>query len=72
MQDLTAAVAAETSVQQSVITMLNGLVAQLKAAMTTTPQVASPELDAVVASIQANTKALQDAVTANTPAVPHV
>jgi len=66
IQDVQAAVIAESSVDDSIITLLNGIVQQLKDAQATGNPAA---LDAVVASIQANTKKLSDAVTANTPAV---
>src|SRR5258705_7668187 len=67
IQDVSAAVAAESSVDDSIITLLNGLVQQLKDAQAANDPAA---LDVVVASIQANTKKLQDAVTANTPVTP--
>lgn len=64
IQDVQAAVAAESSVDDSIITLLNGIVQQLKDAQASNDPAA---LDAVVANIQANTKKLSDAVTANTP-----
>jgi uncharacterized coiled-coil protein SlyX len=67
IQDLTAAVAAESTVDDSIIALLNGIVQQLKDAQASGDPAA---LDAVVASIQANTAKIQDAVTANTPVVP--
>ena len=67
IQDVSAAVAAESSVDDSIITLLNGIVQQLKDAQASNDPAA---LDVVVASIQANTKKLQDAVTANTPVTP--
>lgn len=67
ISDVNAAVAAETTVEQSVIALLNGISQQLKDAQAS----GDPEaLDQVVASINANTKALSDAVAANTPAAP--
>lgn len=65
MQDVQAATAAESTVDDSIITLLNGIVQQLKAAQASNDPAA---LDAVVSSIQANTKKISDAVTANTPA----
>lgn len=67
IQDVANAVAAETTVQNSVLALLNGMIAQIKTAQATGD---SSAMDAVVASIQANTAALQAAVTANTPAAP--
>lgn len=67
MQDLNNAVAEQSSVNDSIITLLDGIVTQLKDARATNDPAA---LDAVVAGIQANTKKLQDAVTANTPVTP--
>jgi hypothetical protein len=67
IQDVSAAVSAESSVDDSIITLLNGIVQQLKDAQASNDPAA---LDAVVAGIQANTKKLQDAVTANTPVTP--
>jgi len=63
IQDVQAAVAAESTVDDSIITLLNGIVQQLKDALATGNPAA---LDAVVQSIQANTAKLQAAVTANT------
>lgn len=65
IQDVQAAVAAESSVDDSVVTLLQSIVQQLKDAQASNDPAA---LDAVVASIQANTKKLSDAVVANTPA----
>jgi len=65
IQDIQAAVAAESTVDDSIVTLLNNIVAELKAAQASNDPAA---LDAVVASIQSNTKKLSDAVTANTPA----
>jgi hypothetical protein len=63
IQDVTAAVAAESTVDDSIIALLNGIVQQLKDAQAANDPAA---LDAVVSSIQANTAKLQAAVTANT------
>jgi len=63
MQDVQNAVAAQQTVEDSVITLLNQVAQQVKDAQTTNDPAA---LDAVVASIQANTDKLSAAVTANT------
>lgn len=67
IQDVSNAVSAESSVDDSIIALLNGIVQQLKDAQASNDPAA---LDAVVTSIQANTQKLQDAVTANTPVTP--
>jgi hypothetical protein len=67
IQDVNAAVAAESSVDDSIITLLNGIVQQLKDAQASNDPAA---LDVVIAGITANTKKIQDAVTANTPVTP--
>jgi hypothetical protein len=67
IQDVSAAVSAESSVDDSIVTLLNGVVQQLKDAQASNNPAA---LDAVIAGIQTNTKKLQDAVTANTPVTP--
>lgn len=66
IDDLKAAVAAETTVDQSVITLLNGLTAQIAALKGTT--VTDADLQSVIDSVNANAAALSAAVTANTPA----
>ena len=63
LQDVTAAVAAESTVDDSIIVLLNGIVQQLKDAMASNDPAA---LDVVVANIQLNTAKIQAAVTANT------
>ena len=67
IQDINAAIAAESSVDDSIITLLNGIVQQLKDAQASNDPAA---LDTVIAGITANTKKIQDAVTANTPVTP--
>jgi hypothetical protein len=67
IQDLTTAVAAESSVDDSIISLLNGIVAQLQAAIATGDPA---QLDTVVQGIQANTAKIQAAVVANTPVTP--
>ena len=61
------AVTAQTTVVGSVVTLLEGLSAQLAAAVAANDPVA---IQAVADSISANTKMLADAVAANTPAAP--
>ena len=61
------AVTAQTTVVGSVVTLLEGLSAQLAAAVAANDPVA---MQAVADSISANTKVLADAVAANTPAAP--
>ena len=65
LAQLQADVAAETTVNQGAITLLNGLNAQLQAAGTDPTALA-----ALSASIESNTAALSAAITANTPAAP--
>lgn len=67
IQDVQAAVAAQTTVDTSVVTLLQNITAQLQAAQASGDPAA---LDAVVASIQTNTQVLSNAVTANTPVAP--
>jgi len=63
LQDLQAAVAAEDTVVDSAIALLQGLAAQIAALK---PNQAA--IDALAADVTAKTQALADAVTANTPA----
>ena len=58
-------IAAETTVEQSAITLLQGLAAQLKAAAEDPAQV-----KALASQIEQNTAALSAAITANTPPPP--
>jgi len=67
IQDVNAAVSAQTTVEQSVVILLQNLAQQIKDAQASGDPAA---LDQVVANINANTKALSDAVAANTPAAP--
>jgi|SRR5882762_338415 len=69
MQDVAAAVAAESTVDDSIIVLLNGIAQQLKDALAANDPVA---LQAVVDGIHANTAKIQAAVTANTPVAPAV
>lgn len=63
LDDLTAAVAAESSVEDGVIVLLTNLSAQLTAAQNDPVKIQS-----ILDGLNANTKKLTDAVTANTPA----
>lgn len=67
LADIQAKVAAETVVEQSVITLLQSLSADLKAALAANDPVA---LQAIADGLDANTASLAAAVTANTPAAP--
>ncbi len=64
LSDITAAVTAEKTVEDSVVVLLQNLSAQLKAAIAANDPVA---MQAIVDSINSNTTALASAVTANTP-----
>jgi hypothetical protein len=65
--DIQAAVAAEKTVEDSAVTLLQQLTTLLKDAVAANDPVA---LQAVVDSLTANSAALASAVTANTPAAP--
>lgn len=69
LADITAAVAAETTVEASVVALLTQLSADLQAALANNDPVA---MQAVVDSINANAAAMAAAVAANTPAPPVV
>jgi hypothetical protein len=64
IQDIQNAVAQQSSVEDSVITMLQNITQQLKDAQASNDPAA---MDKVVSDLQANTKRLSDAVAANTP-----
>jgi hypothetical protein len=64
INDLKAAVERNTSVDDSVLTMLTGLVQQLKDAQANNDPAA---IDQLIAQLDANTQKMTDAVTANTP-----
>jgi hypothetical protein len=66
VQDLTAQVAAESTIDDSIIALLNGIVAQLSAAQASGDPAA---LDVVLAGIKANSDKISAAVVANTPVV---
>ena len=65
--DIQASVAAEKAVEDSVVTLLNGISQQLKDAIAANDPAA---MQAVVDQIDANRQAMADAVVANTPAAP--
>ena len=67
LANLQAAVANETTVDQSVLTLLTTLAAEIAAA---SPTGDNPAIDSVVATMTANAAALSAAVTANPPAPP--
>lgn len=65
LDNLKAAVAKDTEVDSSAITLLNGLKAQLDAAIASNDPA---QLQALSDQLGTNAQALADAVTANTPA----
>ena len=67
MQDLRDAVARNTSVDDSVLTLLQGISQQLKDAQAQNDPQAIAD---VIAQLDANTQKMSDAVAANTPAGP--
>ena len=67
MQDLRDAVARNTSVDDSVLTLLQGISQQLKDAQAQNDPQAIAD---VIAQLDANTQKMSDAVAANTPAAP--
>lgn len=66
LTDIQTATASELTVEQSAITLIQQLAAQVTAANGVSPDA----VEAVVAQINANAAALAAAVTANTPAAP--
>ena len=69
LDGLTAAVAAQTTVDASVETLVTGLAAQIQALLTA-PTVDPVALQALVTQMTTNNAALTAAVTANTPPPP--
>jgi hypothetical protein len=67
LADIQAAVAAEKTVEDSVLALLSGLAQQLKDAIANNDPAA---MQAVVDSLNSNASAMAAAVTANTPAPP--
>ena len=65
LDDLTTQVAANTSVEQSAITLIEGIAAQLAAAGTD-----PAKLEALKTQLTASATALAAAITANTPVAP--
>lgn len=65
LDDLTAQVASTVSVQQSAVTLINGLAAQIASAGTDPTKLAELQ-----ANLKASSDALASAITANTPAAP--
>ena len=68
--DLKNAVTAEETVEQSLITLVDGLGAQIKAALPSLSADDQATLDGVLSSIATDSAAITAAVTANTPAAP--
>jgi len=68
LDDLTAAVAAEKTVVESAVVLLNTLKQKLDEAIASMPQDDGAALQALSDEVGAQTKALADAVAANTPA----
>jgi uncharacterized protein YdcH (DUF465 family) len=71
--NLVAAVAQETTIDQSAIALINGIAAQIAAAVAAAGSLSAADrasLEAAVTSITTNATALSTAVTANTPAAP--
>jgi len=64
LDDLKAAVERNTAVDDSVLTLLDGIVQQLKDAQSSSNPAAMDEL---IAKLDANTQKMTDAVTKNTP-----
>lgn len=68
LQDIKDAVAAEKTVEDSLITLLNGVEQQLKDAMANAADPAA--IQTIIDDINANKQAMADAVAKNTPAAP--
>lgn len=68
LEDLKARIENQTTVETSVVTLLESLTAGLKQAQLNNDPAA---IDAIIAQLDGNTKILSDAVIANTPAPPH-
>lgn len=64
LDDLNAAVERNTAVDDSVLTLLDGIVQQLKDAQSSSDPMA---IDNLIAKLDANTQKMTDAVTKNTP-----
>jgi len=73
LNNLNAAVARETTVEQSAITLIQGIAKQLADLIAKSGNTVDPaELQKIVDGMNANQDALAAAVTANTPAAPTV
>ena len=74
LDELLTAVTENSSVDDSIITLLEGIAAQLKDALSgaVLPPVVQAKVDAVFAAIKADTQKVTDAITANTPQAPPV
>jgi len=70
LDETLAAVQSESTVDDSIIALLNGLAAQIAAGGLSPADQA--KVDQIFASATANSKKVSDAVTANTPAAPTV
>ena len=71
LDNLTAAVAAETTVDQSAVTLINGMAAQIQTLINNSGNTVDPvALQNLVNQMTANATPLAAAVTANTPAAP--
>lgn len=70
VEDLKNDVAAETAVDASIVTLVNGLAAQLKALSAGGTPVDPAVIDSLATQLESDTAGIAAAVTANTPAVP--
>jgi hypothetical protein len=67
LQDIANEVTLETTIDQSIVTLLDGIAAQLQTALNNNDPVA---MQTVLTNLQANAKILSDAIAANTPVAP--
>lgn len=72
LDDILNDVSAESTLEDSIITLLNGISQQLKDALagTTLPTAVQEKVDAAFTALEANKAKLAAALTANTPAAP--
>lgn len=68
--DLKNEITQEETVEQSLITLVNGLGAQIKAALPNLSAADQATLDSLLSSVTSDSAAMSAAVTANTPAAP--
>lgn len=66
LQNVVDAINAESTVDDSIIALLDGIVAELKFAQNSAGGIDPASLDAILTGIQANTTKIQAAITANT------